>query len=88
MYTAFWLNFPCYFDLKNLHEHSVSLVAHSGIFLSEMRFEFLCCSVKQVLIVLCVTLLVVLCVTLGTRKVLEGNVPCILFVREFKHKFW
>jgi len=46
MYAAFWQNFACYFDLKNLHEHSVSLVAHSDIFLSEMRFEFLCCSVN------------------------------------------
>jgi len=67
MYAVFWQNFSRYFDLKNLHEHSVPLVAHSDIFLSEMRFEFWCCSVKQVL--------TVLCVTLGTRKVLEGNVP-------------
>ena len=75
MCAVFWQNFPCYFDLKNLHEHSVRLVAHSDIFLSEMRFEFFCCSVKQVLTVFCVTWHS----TSGTRKVLEGNVPCVQY---------
>lgn len=51
---VFWQNFPCYFDVKNVREHSVPLVAHDDVFLSEMCYEFLCCYITQVSTVFCV----------------------------------
>jgi hypothetical protein len=43
MYAVFCQDFPRHFELNNLYEHSVPVVAHIGIFLSEMCYKFLCC---------------------------------------------